>query len=186
MGYSQVSDTMPPAETPKTVADYLESSSLSEDAFRQEFGDFFLVYMGEEDEIKRPDNSWQRTVTTDRRAGSSLRDMFLGVQVHPVRETGRSSVPGFVTVGRVAKTNDIVLEDESVSGFHAVLYVTSGQLHVQDAQSHNGSFLNDKRVPTAEGVPVEPGDSLRFGSITLKAYSAKNLFDVVQQLAVDE
>lgn len=50
-----------------------------------------------------------------------------------------------VTLGR-ALDNDVVLEDERVSRYHAEIRRTSGRFYVRDLQSSNGTWLNGKCI----------------------------------------
>src|SRR5579863_2775924 len=63
--------------------------------------------------------------------------------------------------------NDVVLESESVSRNHAMVYPSdSGVYHINDLGSSNGTFVNGYRVvsPTA----LKNGDRVTFGSCELR------------------
>lgn len=66
-----------------------------------------------------------------------------------------------LTVGR-APGNDLVLDDDTLSSYHASLWTDGEAVWVQDLQSRNGSFLNGARVPGVAKAGV--GDLLRLGS----------------------
>ncbi len=69
-----------------------------------------------------------------------------------------------VIVGRDS-ANDIVLNEPSVSGKHAKIYLEDGTVFIEDLRSLNGTFVNGKRV---EGrVIVRSSDSLSLGSVSL-------------------
>jgi hypothetical protein len=71
-----------------------------------------------------------------------------------------------VTVGR-AVDNDVVINDQSLSRFHAAISMTeAGGLLVADCGSANGTFVNGARIRTSG--PLQPGDELRLGSVRLK------------------
>jgi tetratricopeptide (TPR) repeat protein len=60
-----------------------------------------------------------------------------------------------VSIGRDAG-NDIVIKDDIVSSYHAVLgHDAEGSYWIQDAGSKNGTFLNGRRIDRA---PLEEGD----------------------------
>lgn len=65
------------------------------------------------------------------------------------------------TVGRDPQ-NDVVINDESVSTFHAEIRLEDGIHILRDAGSTNGIRVNGDRVPEAQ---LNDGDLLRFGSI---------------------
>jgi hypothetical protein len=68
---------------------------------------------------------------------------------------------GFTIVGR-APASDIVLEDPSVSRFHARLEVSGRRIDVRDLDSTNGTRVNGRSISSA---PLEVGDAVTFGSI---------------------
>ena len=68
---------------------------------------------------------------------------------------------GFTIVGR-APASDIVLEDASVSRYHARLEVSGRRIDVRDLDSTNGTRVNGHQVGNA---PLEVGDAVTFGSV---------------------
>ena len=74
-----------------------------------------------------------------------------------------------ITVGRTSN-NDVVLFDNTVSRFHAVLSFDekAGTWRVEDAESQNGTFVNDARLAPRTTVPLADGASLRFGAVSLR------------------
>ena len=64
------------------------------------------------------------------------------------------------TLGRTAG-NDVVIQDATVSRYHARLFFHSGQWSIEDLQSANGTYVNGKRV--ARPMPLQHGDELRLG-----------------------
>lgn len=61
-------------------------------------------------------------------------------------------------IGR-AEENDIVLDDDGVSRFHASLIMDNGTLWLRDAGSRNGVFVNDQRVTDHRALKV--GDEVK-------------------------
>jgi pSer/pThr/pTyr-binding forkhead associated (FHA) protein len=68
-----------------------------------------------------------------------------------------------VTIGRLP-TNDIVLDDGTVSGQHARLVFDEGRFLVQDLNSLNGTFVNDQ---FARRTVLKNQDEIRVGNCTL-------------------
>jgi hypothetical protein len=68
-------------------------------------------------------------------------------------------------IGR-ALDNDVVLDDRSVSRYHAQIRAERGGLIVVDLQSTNGTFLNGRRV--AGEARLKDGDSLTIGRAPLR------------------
>jgi FHA domain/DUF1707 SHOCT-like domain len=70
---------------------------------------------------------------------------------------------GRFTIGRAMEC-DFTLADLSVSRWHARLYRKDDGWMLSDLGSTNGTRLNGWRVTT--GVPVRPGDTVSFGSVS--------------------
>lgn len=70
-----------------------------------------------------------------------------------------------VTLGRDAN-NDLAIDDESVSDFHAEISCDAHQYYVVDLLSANGTFLNDQRIATR--VELKAWDRLRLGNFDLE------------------
>jgi len=68
---------------------------------------------------------------------------------------------GLCTVGRHLD-NTIVLDDVSVSGHHAELFMHNGDYLLKDLFSSNGTFVNGSRILIRQ---LKDGDQIRFGHI---------------------
>lgn len=73
--------------------------------------------------------------------------------------------PGAIkTVGRATRA-DFILDAALVSRLHCRLTArNNGELEIEDLQSTNGTYVNDKRV---KRTPLSPGDRLRIGRVEL-------------------
>lgn len=69
--------------------------------------------------------------------------------------------PGVNRLGRSA-TNDVRVDDLSVSGLHCELWLLDDSLRVRDLGSTNGTFLDGRKVQEGE---VAAGQMLRLGSV---------------------
>lgn len=81
-------------------------------------------------------------------------------------------------IGR-APDNEIIIEDDAVSGYHAVIHLTKAQSKegnetetyiIEDLGSTNKTFVNNKEITSHQLVE---GDVIRLGRTRLK-FSAKN------------
>ncbi len=59
-------------------------------------------------------------------------------------------------------------KSESVSRRHCILVIRDNQLLVQDLKSRNGTFVNDKRLPTDRAKILQHEDMLRVGKLTFQ------------------
>lgn len=75
-----------------------------------------------------------------------------------VQVVGLGEVP--LRIGR-APSNDLVIDDDSVSGHHAHVWVEGPRAWLQDLASRNGTWLNDERVRGPS--PITSGDRIRIG-----------------------
>lgn len=71
--------------------------------------------------------------------------------------------PGTTHVGR-SFAADVVLDDQSVSRRHAIVYQRAGSVRVLDDRSANGTFVNGRRVTEAE---LSDGDVVLLGRVLL-------------------
>jgi pSer/pThr/pTyr-binding forkhead associated (FHA) protein len=72
-----------------------------------------------------------------------------------------------VTIGRI-DSNDVALEDGSVSRFHAYLQDTASGWVVCDVDSKNGTFLRDQRLQPNTKTKLEDGVLIKFGDVPLQ------------------
>ncbi len=72
---------------------------------------------------------------------------------------------GVYAIGR-EKTNPLALQDETVSGKHAVLSVTAGELAVEDLNSHTGTYVDGERVRKRH--VFRAGQKVQVGSYVLQ------------------
>lgn len=70
-----------------------------------------------------------------------------------------------LTIGR-DKTNNLVINDEGISVFHAELQQEDGKLFLRDTGSVNGTFLNGQSV--TKRVEVKVGDVIRLHLVELQ------------------
>jgi hypothetical protein len=104
------------------------------------------------------------------------------VQVFAVKKI-HSTFTDMITLGR-SSNNDIVVSDTQVSKFHAYFRALSGEMHLFDGGSANGTFVGRMRLePKGDGVPVRPGDLLRFGGLYLELLDAAACHERLNQLA---
>jgi len=68
------------------------------------------------------------------------------------------------TLGR-RPYNDIVIDNLAVSGEHAVLQMTAGEVLLEDLNSTNGTYLNGKAIKKQQ---LQNGDSIEIGKYKIK------------------
>ncbi len=70
-----------------------------------------------------------------------------------------------LTIGR-SPDNDIVLDQEGVSGFHAEIYTENGRSYLVDLSSINGSFVNGQKATGRH--EIKAWDIIRFDVVELE------------------
>lgn len=105
-----------------------------------------------------------------------------GPMVFPVLKSRTNAFGRGITVGRTGN-NDVVLDDGSVSRFHAWFSREEGPAGflLTDAGSKNGSWAGGVRLVPRRAVPVADGARLRFGQVEVSFYTASGF---VRMLAV--
>jgi uncharacterized protein YkwD len=61
------------------------------------------------------------------------------------------------------RSNDVVLDDTTVSRRHATITLKSGGFELADLGSTNGTFVNGRRLSSP--IALKPGDEIKFGSV---------------------
>jgi pSer/pThr/pTyr-binding forkhead associated (FHA) protein len=95
----------------------------------------------------------------------ALDDISVSGPALVVRSGGGRSGETFIpqgertTIGR-SPDNPVFLDDVTVSRKHAVLAARDGRWYIEDQGSLNGTFVNRKRVESAE---ISDGDELQIG-----------------------
>jgi len=76
-----------------------------------------------------------------------------------------------ITIGRTGN-NDVVLEDNSVSRFHAYFQQDAKDSHwkLVDAESKNGSWINGIRMTAGKAEAVADQAQLRFGDVEVHSF----------------
>ncbi|MFH0899781.1 MAG: FHA domain-containing protein [Pseudomonadota bacterium] len=174
----------------KAPEDYAEDArTLDAYAFRERHGNGFFIYDGSRPlrlpgDAKKMLLKSEQQVTMDFRAPMRARGSHV---VIPVRKSDRSPVGGFISVGRT-RNNDVVLADESVSRFHALIVSgDDGQFSVSDAGSTNGTYVDDKEIPSARESAkrelLRSGAKVRFGHVDLLFLDAAGLRELAKRQA---
>jgi pSer/pThr/pTyr-binding forkhead associated (FHA) protein len=83
--------------------------------------------------------------------------------------TGDQSRP-FDANFTVGREGNLAIDDEFASSFHARFQVAHGRWYVEDLGSTNGTWLNGRRIQTAQWV--KKGDKVRIGHTVMTVESA--------------
>lgn len=91
-----------------------------------------------------------------------------------------------ITIGRTAN-NDIVLDDSSVSRFHAWLEFRDSDKEwiLVDAGSRNGSLVAGRKLAAKAPTTLTNGNVLRIGALQLTYYTAQGFLDMLKRRAAE-
>lgn len=101
--------------------------------------------------------------------------------VFPVRKMRENAFPRGITVGRT-RNNDVILEDASVSRFHAWFgqAESNGAWQVTDAGSRNGTSVDSARLVPRKPWDLTDGAKLEVGRIHLTFLLPDGLFSLLR------
>jgi hypothetical protein len=101
--------------------------------------------------------------------------------VFELKKTNRNSFTLGLTVGH-ADNNDIVIDDPSVSRFHAHFQrdAGTGVWKVVDAGSKNGTWVGDARLVPSRPSPVSNRVRIRFGEVDVVFYEPASFFEYLE------
>ena len=164
---------------------YLASAQrLDADGFEAEHGAGFLILSATSLHGSGTESTRLLLGTFDEPAVGG-RTADLAVVVYSLRPT-LAQAGHLVTIGRDAK-HDLVIDDPSVSRFHAFMRQNDdGVFVVQDMSSTNGTTVNGQGAPARGAGPptaVKPGDNLCFGQVQVTFTDARALREFVLQAA---
>ena len=118
---------------------------------------------------------------------SSVATPMTGVtepMVFPVIKNQENAFGRGITVGRTGN-NDVVLDDGTVSRFHAWFQrEADGGYLLTDAGSKNGSFVSGMRLVPRRATALADGTRLRFGQVEVTFYLASGFTKVLARRAV--
>lgn len=85
----------------------------------------------------------------------------------PLQNGAEYEIEPITTLGR-AKTNSIPIESGFVSVDHARIIYREGSLWVEDTNSHNGVWVDGRRLEKQKPVAVSPGSIMQIGDSRFK------------------
>lgn len=158
-----------------------ECRTLDTESFKQRHGHAFLIHRSDSPVARKQDGK-RLTVSsmTVRDAEGIPMVPEPDLYVFPVRHGRHKQAGEFVSVGRSA-SNDIIIPFEPITRFHALFSQdAAGRFFVLDAGSKNGTFVNDRPVPTkGKGEPqeVKSGDLIRMGPLSFTFLTAADFHE---------
>ena len=89
--------------------------------------------------------------------------------------------PEMITLGRTAN-NDMVLNDATISKFHAFFRQIEDRWEVVDVGSRNGTKVMGRPLVARQPAVVVPGTRIRFGTVDLTFHNAREAWDALRRV----
>ncbi|MFW6212791.1 MAG: FHA domain-containing protein [Spirochaetota bacterium] len=75
-----------------------------------------------------------------------------------------------IGIGR-DRSNSVIVADERVSKFHAIISLRNGKAYIKDTGSTNGTLLNKAVLVGNRDYQIAPGDALLLGSTRITIHA---------------
>lgn len=111
-------------------------------------------------------------------ARASTGPIVKGIEVYPLAKKEGAPFADMITVGRTAN-NDVVLNDITVSRFHAFFRERDNKWFVCDAGSKNGTTHESSRLEPRKEKPLRSGDHVKLGDVEVTFYTATDLYNIL-------
>ena len=112
-------------------------------------------------------------VTSNRASGKSGRWVLAGFDSngHVVRLSFDAEDPKLyddgLILGRDSQSCDLHISDQSISRRHAKIFITNGDIWIEDLGSTNGIYINGKKIRANQSAPFNLSGTLAIGGIEL-------------------
>lgn len=151
-----------PMEQPAGAEDNLEDFSLTADEIIPP-----VVSPAETESVPMPDlplMNEEKRLPEESKAG--ITGIVLSVTV------GNNTVDTVVRdfpclLGREASSCDIVISEPAVSRKHARFVTEDGTVYIEDVSEHNGTYLNDTKLPPLGRAKIHVGDIVTLGRASI-------------------
>lgn len=108
---------------------------------------------------------------SEKAPGSKLVGMRISILVN--QQTSHAQITSFPSlIGREADTCDVIISEPAVSRRHAKFIKEEEDVFVEDVSEHNGTFLNEMKIPPLGKAKIHEGDHITLGRahITIDAF----------------
>jgi hypothetical protein len=160
---------------------------LSREDFAKQNNHPFLVFDMEHTEDQSSRHSFDtKRVQSDHLASLMKQSLLRTVSSKVIKlvKKGTNLFRGYVNVGRTPNC-DIVINNPAISKFHAYFAkdIKDGSYYIIDADSTNGTYVNDVKVEPNARKPLHDGDKISFGhQINLSFYTPEGCYDLLKQI----
>lgn len=126
-----------------------------------------------------------KTSVYDMDADPAMDDSPEALAETPATEVAKREINAFglgITVGRT-KNNDIWINDERISRFHAYFRLQDGAWMLSDAGSRNGTFIDGVQLDSRRPKPLPDRALLDFGGYRVRYFSPTAFVEFLRRVA---
>ena len=160
---------------------YLELCRLGRAAFLQSSAPAALVRAAGPLGARSPTDEYEAETTLVSGFDVVARSGGPTVAVFPMAKKPGAPFSDMITVGRTAN-NDVVLNDVTVSRFHAYFKGSNGSWIVCDSGSKNGTLLDGEPLDPRKETKLSPGSQVKFGEVEGVFYTAPELYEYLMSV----
>jgi pSer/pThr/pTyr-binding forkhead associated (FHA) protein len=174
----------------RSLAEYLrEAAGLTSDLFVEKYNHPVLLWSERDDWIE--DTAFQFETFSSEIGEQEPRKTTLGTEsqiaetlIIEIRKQDSPAPSNMICAGRAAN-NDIVFRNNTVSKLHCYFLkiAQSDSYEIVDANSTNGTMVNNTRLVAYQNHPLDNRDTIRIGpSIQLVYLTPRRFYELLQQL----
>ena len=105
-------------------------------------------------------------------------------KIHKLVKRGSDSFEGKINIGRTPNC-DVILNNKAISKFHAFISknILTGSYYITDADSTNGTYVNDIKLTPREKNTLYDGDIISFGKqVTISFYTPEGCYGMLEKI----
>ena len=161
---------------------------LSREDFARQFDHPFLVFDKEESTEQADQHIFDTKRVQPDQIENLMKESLLKTvssKVIKLVKKGANNFKGKIYVGRVSNC-DVVIDNPAVSKFHAYFAKDpkTNTCYIVDADSMNGTFINDNKAKPNQHTDIYDGDTISFGrQIIVSFYTPEGCYDLLQQIS---
>ncbi|MBN1849282.1 MAG: FHA domain-containing protein [Deltaproteobacteria bacterium] len=174
----------------ETLQDYKKFQvQLSKSDFVKRFNHPFLIFnkeQGNGQTIKHGFNT--KRIDPDQLENFIKKTLLRTVssKILKLVKKGTDSFSGNINIGR-ASNCDLVINSTEISKFHAFVSkdIKSGFYYITDADSTNGTYVNDVKLTPNEKKILYDGDIISFGKqVNISFYTPEGCYNLLEQISI--
>jgi hypothetical protein len=177
------------ANKEETLQDYKKfQEQLSRNDFVKRFNHPFLIFNKEKGDGQTEKHNFITKNVDPVLLESLMKENLMRTvssKVLRLIKKGSDSFLGNINIGRTPNC-DLVIKNTAVSKFHAYIAkdIKSGSYYISDADSTNGTYVNDIKIKSNVKKILYDGDTISFGrQVNISFYTPEGCYDLLEQIS---